>query len=68
MTVPNSAIYKELERLLAVKKTAMSAKRAAELTHTMYEMEYVLPHSKRTEKTRLKNDDEQQTLYEVIHI
>lgn len=60
-------IYKELERLLALKKTAMSAKRAAELTHTMYEMEYVLPHSKRTEKTRLKNDDEQQTLYEVIH-
>jgi transposase len=60
-------IYKELERLLAEKKVTMSAKRAAELTHTMYEMEYVLPHSKRTEKTRLKNDDEQQTLYEVIH-
>lgn len=61
------AIYKELERLLTVQNMSMSAKRAAELTHTMYEMEYVLPHSKRTERTRLQNDAEQQMLYEVVH-
>lgn len=61
------AIYKELERLLVLYKIEMSPKRAAELTHTMYEMEYVLPHSKRTERTKLKNDAEQQTLYDVVH-
>lgn len=60
-------IYKELERLLNLHNVEMSAKRAAELTHTMYEMEYVLPHAKRTERTRLKNDAEQQMLYEVVH-
>lgn len=60
-------IYKELERLLSERKVRMSAKRATDLTHTMYELEYTLPHSKRIEKTRFKNDAEQQTLYDIIH-
>src|SRR5277367_6106181 len=33
-------IYKELERLLIDHKAGFSPKRAAELTHTMYEIEY----------------------------
>lgn len=59
-------IYKELERLLYKHQAGFSPKRAAELTHTMYEVEYVLPHSKRKEKALLKMDAEQQLLYDVI--
>jgi len=60
-------IYKELERLLDSHKAGFSPKRAAELTHNMYELEYVLPNSKRKEKTILKMDEEQQKLYQVMH-
>jgi transposase len=59
-------IYKELERLLIKHKAGLSPKRAAELTHNMYEIEYVLPHSKRKEKTLLKMNEEQQLLFDVI--
>jgi transposase len=59
-------IYKELERLLYKHQAGFSPKRAAELTHTMYEVEYILPHSKRKEKALLKMDAEQQLLYDVI--
>ena len=59
-------IYKELERLLYKHKAGFSPKRAAELTHNMHEVEYVLPYSKRKEKTLLKMDAEQQLLYDVI--
>lgn len=61
------AIYKELERLLAAHGTGFSPKRAAELTHNMYELEYTLPHSIRTEKIILQMDTQQQTLYDIIH-
>lgn len=60
-------IYKELERLLYKHKIGFSPKRAAELTHNMYEIEYTLPHSKRVANTILKMDDEQQSLYDIIH-
>lgn len=60
------AVFKELERLLRKGKTGLSLKRAAELTHTMYEVEYLLPNSKRIEKTLLKMGDEQQLLYDTI--
>jgi len=59
-------IYKELERLLEKHNAGFSPKRAAELTHNMYELEYTLPHAKQREKTILKMDEEQQTLYKVI--
>lgn len=61
------AIWKEVERLLEKAKVDMSPKRAAELTHNMYEIEYILPQSKKREKTLLQMDDEQKMLYEVIH-
>lgn len=59
-------IYKELERLLEKHKTGISPKRAAELTHNMYEINYRLPHSKKKEKSILKMDAQQEILYEII--
>ena len=59
-------IYKELERVLYVEKSSLSLKRAAEITHNMYQITYTLPDSKHT-KSKLLNMDEQQTeLYEII--
>lgn len=59
-------IYKELERLLYKYEVGFSPKRAAELTHNMYELEYTLPHSKKKERTLLKMNEEQQILYAII--
>ena len=61
------AIYKELERLLYKHHVSFGPKRAAELTHNMYELEYMLPHSKKKEKTILKMDQMQQMLYNIIY-
>ena len=60
-------IWKELERLLKKHKAGFSPKRAIELTHNMYEIEYFLPHSKKKEKTLLKMDSKQEILYKAIH-
>jgi len=59
-------IYKELERLLKKHNLSISAKRASELTHTMYALDYTLPHSKQKRRTVLNMDDEQRGLYDVI--
>lgn len=59
-------IYKELERLLIKHKAPFSLKRAAELTHNMYELEYTLPKEERM-KILLKMDEEQKLLYDIIH-
>lgn len=59
-------IYKELERLLEKYHAGFSAKRAAELTHTMYALEHQLPNSFGTEKVILKMDTEQQILYDIV--
>lgn len=60
------AIYKELERLLKKRKVGMSPKRAAELTHNMYELSYTLSGEAKRVKTLLKMDEEQQILYDII--
>lgn len=60
-------IYKELERLLYKHKACFSPKRAAELTHNIYELEYRLPHCKKKETTLLRMDEEQQILCDIIH-
>ena len=60
------AIYKELERLLQANGVQMSPKRAAGLTQTMYEIEYVLPGTKEVRKQVLKMDKEQQVLHDAI--
>ena len=60
------AIWKEVEQLLADAKIAMTAKRAAELTHTMYQLHYRLPDSKEERTQILAMDDEQQSLYDAV--
>ena len=60
-------IYKELERLLAKHNAGFSPKRAVELTHTMYELEYMFPSSIKSEKILLKMDEEQKMLYKIVH-
>lgn len=59
-------IYKELERILYREKSKLSLKKAAELTHNMYEISYTLPESKHTKTKLLKMDDDQAHLYQII--
>lgn len=60
-------IYKELERVLYDEKSNLSLKRAAEITHNMYDITYTLPVSKHTKTKLLRMDNEQQELFEIIH-
>jgi transposase len=60
-------IYKELERVLYKEKSKLSLKKAAELTHNMYQITYTLPESKHTKSKLLKMDDEQAELYQMIN-
>lgn len=60
-------IYKELEYLLKKYHIPISLKRAAELTHNMYELEYAVPNSGEIRRRLLKMDAEQQMVYDVIH-
>lgn len=59
-------VYKELERVLYKEKSTMSLERAAELTHTMYELNIVLPESNHHKKIFLKMDKEQASLKNII--
>lgn len=59
-------IYKELERVLHKENAAISAKRAAELTHNIYRLNFQLPQSKHTKSVILKMDQEQANLYQII--
>jgi hypothetical protein len=59
-------IYRELERMLYKEKSTLSLKKAAELTHTMYQITYTLPESKHTKTKLLKMDDQQAELYNII--
>ena len=60
-------IYKELERVLYQEKSTLSLKKAAELTHNMYQITYQLPESKHIKTKLLKMDEEQQELYKIIN-
>lgn len=60
------AIWKELERLLKQHGVEMSAKGAAELTHTMYAIDCALPGESSTERIILHMDAEQKKLYGII--
>lgn len=59
-------IYKELERVLYLEKSKLSIKRAAELTHNMYQITYTLPESKHTKTKLLNMDIEQAELYQLV--
>jgi transposase len=60
-------IYKELERVLYAEKSTLSLKKAAEVTHNMYQITYTLPDSKVTKNRLLRMDDEQAELYQIIN-
>jgi len=59
-------IYKELERVLYAEKSTLSLKKAAEITHNMYQLTYTLPESKHTKTRLLKMDNQQNELYQII--
>jgi len=59
-------ILKELERVLYEEKSTLSLKKAAEVTHNMYQITYTLPESKHTKSKLLNMDDEQTELYRII--
>jgi transposase len=60
-------IYKELERILILHRLPFSPERAAELTQTMYALEYEEPSSNMKKTTLLKMDDMQQKIYDVVN-
>lgn len=60
-------IYKELERVLYSEKSSLSLKRAAELTHNMYQITYTLPYSKHVKSKLLNMDEEQTELKKIIN-
>jgi transposase len=59
-------IYRELERILKNEKSSLSIKRAAELTHNMYQLDTLLPKSKKRKAILLKMDQEQSELYNIV--
>ncbi len=59
-------IYKELERVLYDEKSTLSLKKAAEVTHNMYQITYTLPESKHTKSRLLNMDEEQAELYRIV--
>lgn len=61
-------IYKELERLLSQKKVTFSPKRAIELTHTMYALEYKFSDVAQMERIILQMDTEQKELYDAVFL
>lgn len=59
-------IYKELERVLYKEKSTLSLRKAAELTHNMYQITYMLPDSRQTKTRLLKMDENQNELFNII--
>ncbi|MDP4286117.1 MAG: transposase, partial [Bacteroidota bacterium] len=60
------SIYKELERILYREKSNLSIRKAAELTHNMYQITYTLPESKHVKTRLLKMDEQQAELFQII--
>ena len=60
-------VYKELERVLYLEKSSLSLKKAAELTHNMYQVTYTLPDSKHKKTKLLTMDPQQKELYDIIY-
>lgn len=61
------SIYKELERILQKEKSHLSLKEAADLTHTIYQLNVILPQSKQEKSIILKMDGDQDHLTELIN-
>ena len=53
-------------RVLKKDNSPLSVKRAAELTHNMYQLNIVLPESRHSKSILLKMDQEQTDIYKII--
>ena len=62
------SIYKELERILNKNHSSISILKAAELTHTMYQLQISLPESKKPKLITLKMDDLQKELWSIVSL
>jgi len=60
-------IYKELERVLYQTESTLSLRKAAELTHNIYQITYTLPESKHTKSILLNMDKDQTELVKIIN-
>jgi transposase len=60
------SIYKELERVLKKEKSTLSVKETAEQTQNMYQLDIILPDSKRRKNVLLKMTDKQTELMKII--
>lgn len=60
-------VFKELERLLTDKKINLSAQKAIELSKTIYQIEFVLPDSKKIHSTILFKATEQRELMQILN-
>lgn len=56
----------ELERLLKAANSEITIYQAGQLTKTMYQMNYQLPHSRRMKSLILQMDSKQQELYNIV--
>src|SRR3989344_4710466 len=61
------SVWKELELLLKKQGVDMTPTRAADLTHTMYAIEYPLPESTANDFVILQMEAEQQILADAVH-
>jgi transposase len=60
------AVYKELERVLAKEQSPITLKRAADLTHNIYQIKIILPESLNQKTILLNMNAEQSALYQII--
>ena len=60
-------IYKELEMALYESKSTISLKTAAEITHNIYQITYLLPEAKHNKTQLLKMDEQLTELIEIIN-
>ncbi len=61
------SIYKELERALYEVNSSLSLKKAAEITHNIYQLSYTLPGAKQRKLCLLKMDDKQTELVRIVN-
>jgi transposase len=61
------SIYKELERALYKANSILSLKKAAEITHNIYQLSYTLPGAKQKKSKLLKMDQNQAELIRIVN-
>lgn len=59
-------VYKEIERIIQLKRLPLTAKRVIELTETIYTLDFLLPESKQKKSVLINLSDEQKLIYKII--